>query len=226
MAEGGEGMTIFNDVYNKHYTFNNIVFKHNCEYSGVETTEDIARIRSYRWSRTSKADPQNDELQLSTFNRNTQTWNRGLVLSGVGNLGINTTSSPTEALHVVGNIRNSGTYNNAVSGRNVYVSSTGIFGYLSSSRRFKTDIEELDDTSWLYDLVPVKYKYNESVQGADGNENYGLIAEDVFEIKPELVDLDEDELPVGVKYMDLIAPLINEIKKLKKEVETLSAKMV
>ena len=52
----------------------------------------------------------------------------------------------------------------------------------------------------------------------------GLIAEDVFKVLPNLVQLDDEGNPMGVKYTKLTAYLIECIKELKLEIETLKQK--
>lgn len=86
----------------------------------------------------------------------------------------------------------------------VYVDSTtgqlGI-GPAPSSRRFKYDIEAMADVSALLSkLQPVTYRYKQAK--ADGSHplQYGLIAEDVAELNPDLAMFDKDGRPNGVKY--------------------------
>jgi len=113
------------------------------------------------------------------------------------------------------------TYAHSVTGRNVYINSAGLFGYNSSSREMKRDIQSLTDVSWLMDLEPVSYKYREDkVAGAHGEGHFGLIAEDVAEIKAELVSFDDD-VPVTVMYEELIAPLLVKVQQLERQLQTL-----
>jgi hypothetical protein len=76
------GLTIDNPN-DTHYTFNDITLRH---YTSGVGLENIARISSYRWSRTNPAAFASDALILQTYNRNTDTWNaEQLRLSGDGN---------------------------------------------------------------------------------------------------------------------------------------------
>lgn len=49
----------------------------------------------------------------------------------------------------------------------------------------------------------------------------GLIAEEVAEVMPEMVDYDKDNRPDGVHYAMLVAPLIAEVKKLRERISVL-----
>jgi hypothetical protein len=75
-----------------------------------------------------------------------------------------------------------------VSGVPVLISSSGQLGIASSSRRFKTDIEDMgDSTNNLMRLRPVTYRYKQPFEDGSQPLQYGLIAEEVADIYPELV---------------------------------------
>jgi hypothetical protein len=131
-----------------------------------------------------------------------------------------------------GKITAAGVYNNTVGGtnRDVFVDSGGLIGYVSSIRESKTDIVTLDDVSWLSALSPVSYRYRKkNADGtysdeADGITDYGLIAEEVEEIAPELCfyDIIDDEPQLrGVTYSKLITPMLKYIQILEKRITDL-----
>jgi hypothetical protein len=92
-------------------------------------------------------------------------------------------------------------------------------GPQTSSRRFKTDIEDLDlDTSLIYHLRPVSFRWN--VDGQD-QQDVGLIAEEVNDLYPEFVPKDADGLPYSVSYDKLVLVYLNEIRKLREDVDYL-----
>jgi Chaperone of endosialidase len=94
----------------------------------------------------------------------------------------------------------------------VLIDSNGQLGTTNSSRRVKTDIHDLADHSRaLHQLRPVSFRYRS--HPSDGPPEYGLIAEEVAEIYPELVVLDKDGQPAGVRYHVLPAMLLNEVQK-------------
>jgi hypothetical protein len=102
----------------------------------------------------------------------------------------------------------------------VLIDSAGQLGTVSSSKRFKENITNMpaDFSNNLLDLQPTLFNYKTD---ASKTQTWGLIAEDVQEIFPQLVVHDKEGLPMTVKYHDLPVLLLNEIIKLKKEVEQL-----
>lgn len=100
----------------------------------------------------------------------------------------------------------------------VLIDNTGKLGTLASSRRFKQDIEELGERSErLLELRPVSFHYRQDAEqaGTEGEApiRYGLIAEEVAEIFPELVVYDDEGQPLTVKYHLLSALLIGELQR-------------
>lgn len=99
----------------------------------------------------------------------------------------------------------------------VLIDSAGQLGTVSSSRRFKSDIADMSDLSdGILRLRPVvfHYKQDQSVLSGGIPLEYGLIAEEVAEVFPDLVVYDEEGLPFTVKYHLLSAMLLNELKKI------------
>ena len=106
----------------------------------------------------------------------------------------------------------------SVTGSAVLVSASNQLGVTVSSRRFKENINDMKDvSSSIYNLRPVTY----NPKGDPSTLCTGLIAEEVDSVMPSLVHYDEKGAPLTVKYHDLPALLLNEIKKLKEEVENL-----
>src|SRR6185295_2102306 len=84
---------------------------------------------------------------------------------------------------------------------------------ISSSRRFKTDIRDMGDaSSKLMRLRPVTFKYKPELDPS-GTTQYGLIAEEVQEVLPNLVARDKEGKIETVKYHLLAAMLLNEVQK-------------
>lgn len=89
---------------------------------------------------------------------------------------------------------------------------------LTSSRRFKENIVDAPDLGGtVYDLRPVFYNRKSKPDKTE----FGLIAEEVFEVLPELVVLDKEGQPFSIDYSRLSLVLIQEIKKLREEIELL-----
>jgi hypothetical protein len=103
---------------------------------------------------------------------------------------------------------------------NMYVSSSGQIMRSTSSARYKTNIHDLDiNTDKLYDLRPVSY-----TSKIDGKEYFGLVAEDVAKVIPDLAEYarakdvipgstSETLIPDAVKYPMLSVLLLEELKK-------------
>ena len=99
-------------------------------------------------------------------------------------------------------------------------------GTVASSMRFKHSISNLQDSSVLYQLKPVQFKYNNNFTIND-NIRYGFIAEDVFRVAPELVELDiEDSSKCnGIYHNSILALAVAEIQKLRKELDDLKSNL-
>jgi len=98
-----------------------------------------------------------------------------------------------------------------VTGAAVYVTSSGQLGVLASSERYKTDIESLGTTTQgLQQLRPVSFHLKTDPGGA---VQYGLIAEEVDKIYPELVIRDDKGVIQGVRYDELAPMLLNVVQE-------------
>ena len=93
----------------------------------------------------------------------------------------------------------------------VFVDSTGKLGTATSSKQYKSNIIDRGSTSdGLMNLRPVTFNYNHD---SSNKQHYGLIAEEVEELFPELVSYDNDGKPYSVRYHELPAMLLNELQK-------------
>jgi len=96
---------------------------------------------------------------------------------------------------------------------------TGLLGHLSSSRRYKENIQPMNNASeTLYRLKPVTYRYKKEIDHTQ-SPAFGLIAEDVAEVNPALVAHDDKGLPESVHYEMVNAMLLNEFLKEHRTVE-------
>jgi hypothetical protein len=105
-----------------------------------------------------------------------------------------------------------GIENAKVTGSVVYVTSSGQLGVLASSERYKTAIAPMAGTSTekLQQLRPVSFRLKTD---PNGTVQYGLIAEEVDKVYPELVIRDEAGKIQGVRYDELAPMLLNEVQK-------------
>jgi hypothetical protein len=103
----------------------------------------------------------------------------------------------------------------------VVVNSGGRLGTTTSSVRFKEDVHDLGAGSdGLMKLRPVAFRYKESAL-----QEYGLIAEEVAEVYPELVVNDDQGRPMAIRSQLLDPLLLNEIQKQRCEIEELKARL-
>jgi hypothetical protein len=104
-----------------------------------------------------------------------------------------------------------GIYDHSLTGSQVVVTSTGELGVVASSERFKTAIAPMgSNTAQLGELRPVTFQLKSD---ATGTRQYGLIAEEVAKVYPELVIRDEKGRIDGVRYDELAPMLLNEVQK-------------
>jgi len=102
-----------------------------------------------------------------------------------------------------------------VTGNAVYVTSQGKLGVLASAERYKFKIEPMGaNTDKLQQLRPVTFHLKTD---PNGNVQYGLIAEEVNKIYPELVIRDEAGAIQGVRYDELAPMLLNEVQQQKSQ---------
>jgi hypothetical protein len=106
-----------------------------------------------------------------------------------------------------------------LTGSAVYVTASGQLGVLASSERYKTAIEPMGaKTEKLQRLRPVSFHLKTDPIGV---VQYGLIAEEVAKVYPELVIRDENGRIDGVRYDELAPMLLNEVQKQAAEIRDL-----
>ncbi|HEU5246238.1 MAG TPA: tail fiber domain-containing protein [Candidatus Udaeobacter sp.] len=119
----------------------------------------------------------------------------------------------------IGNIRGVTTINN--NGLPVVVDSAGQLGTASSSARFKKEIKPMDKASEvILALKPVTFYYKSD---KTNRPEFGLIAEEVAEVNPDLAVHDESGEIYTVRYDAVNAMLLNEFLKEHRKVQELEA---
>ena len=110
-------------------------------------------------------------------------------------------------------------YSSLASERAVYVTSDNKLGTLLSTRRVKEDIKPMEKASeTILSLKPVTFRYKKEVE-PNGAIQFGLVAEEVAEVDPDLVIFDKGGKPESVRYEAINAMLLNEFLKEHKKVE-------
>ena len=145
-----------------------------------------------------------------------------LLIEGDGNLYADSMGSSYESNTIrIGNSNHHATYlagvsgvTTGLSGAAVLVDGNGQLGTISSSRRYKQEIQPMESASErLLKLRPVTFRYKQENAAGEKPIQYGLIAEEVAEVFPELVVYNKDGQPETVAYHLLSAILLNEMQK-------------
>jgi trimeric autotransporter adhesin len=113
-------------------------------------------------------------------------------------------------------------------GVHVVIDSTGHLGSIVSSKRFKENVQPMNETSEaIFSLQPVTFRYKKELD-PQGIRQFGLVAEEVERVNPDLVARDNQGRPYSVRYEAVNAMLLNEFLKArhtivdqKKKLETL-----
>lgn len=105
------------------------------------------------------------------------------------------------------------------------VNPSGRLGVRASSARFKEAIEPMAHSSEaIYALKPVKFRYRKELDPAAAPQ-FGLVAEEVEKVDPELVARDDAGRPFTVRYDEVNTMLLNEFLKEHRKVEALQDAM-
>jgi uncharacterized coiled-coil protein SlyX len=119
--------------------------------------------------------------------------------------------------------RISNVYSSIASGRAIYVNSDNKIGTLVSSRRFKDRIKPMDKASeTILALKPVIFRYKKEIE-PNGAIMFGLIAEEVEKVAPDLVTRNDKGEVETVRYEAVNAMLLNEFLKEHRKVEELAS---
>jgi hypothetical protein len=106
-----------------------------------------------------------------------------------------------------------------------FIAGTNELVEITSSRRFKTNIRDLEEVSDKFDrLRPVRFNPKEGYGDVE-SEHIGLIAEEVEELWPEFVTHDTEGRTAGMIYDRMISVLIKEMQAMKAEIKALKEKV-
>jgi hypothetical protein len=129
-------------------------------------------------------------------------------------------SSPSHTATYIAGIRNA-----AVTGSPVVIGMGGKLGVTMSSAQFKEAIKPMDKASEaILALKPVTFHYKKEVD-PDGIPQFGLVAEQVEKVNPDLVARDEEGKVYTVRYEAVNAMLLNEFLKEHRKVEEQEARL-
>ena len=110
-------------------------------------------------------------------------------------------------------------------GVGVIIDTNGHLGTVVSSERFKDEIKPMDKASEaILALKPVTFRYKHELD-PEGIPQFGLVAEQVEKVNPDLVARDEQGKPYTVRYEAVNAMLLNEFLKEHRKVEEQGRKL-
>jgi phage-related protein len=134
-----------------------------------------------------------------------QSTGSGNVYIGTGMLGVAGESNACYIRSIFGQT--------SASGIPILINSNNKLGTTTSSKRFKEEIKAMDKASEaLVALKPVTFRYKKDIDPA-GTLQFGLAAEDVEKVNPDLVVRDQEGKPYSVRYDQVNAMLLNEQQK-------------
>lgn len=152
-------------------------------------------------------------FRLTTGSNNIDIGNRGGTTNESGAIRIGTQGTQTST-YIAGI---SGV--TVAGGVNVVIDTTGHLGTITSSVRYKDHIQPMAKSSEaILSLKPVTFRYKKKID-PKAIPQFGLVAEDVAKVDPDLVATDEEGKPYTVRYEAVNAMLLNEFLKEHKKVE-------
>ena len=227
----GEGVLSLNTTGSENTAFGTAALQFNTTGDNNTATGFAALINTIGDHNTATGSQSLQNNTLGSFN--TAAGFSALFNStGSGNLGlgVNAGANITTASNVIvigtaggnvsdscfiGNVRGVMTQNpNAIP---VLIDSAGQLGTQNSSRRFKREMKPMDKASEaILALKPVTFHYKNDTTN---RRQFGLIAEEVAEINPDLIVRDQSGEPLTVRYDAVNAMLLNEFLKEHKKVQ-------
>jgi Chaperone of endosialidase len=198
---------------------NNALFDNTT--GGGNTANGAFALRNNTIGAANTADGNGALINNTTGNNNTALGvTAGSGITTANNvIAIGTSAANVNNSCFIGNIRGVQTTNpDAIP---ALIDSSGQLGTASSSRRYKTDIRPMDKASEkILALKPVTFHYKSD---NTNKPEFGLIAEEVAEVNPDLVVRDKNGEIYTVRYDQVNAMLLNEFLKEHKKVQQLEA---
>ena len=144
-------------------------------------------------------------VALGAFSGLNQTTGSGNVYIGADMFGVAGESNACYIASIFGQT--------SATGIPVLINSDNKLGTTTSSKRFKEKISPMERASgMLYALKPVTFRYKKEIDPSSTLQ-FGLVAEEVEKVNPDLVVRDKEGKPYSVRYDQVNAMLLNEFLK-------------
>jgi hypothetical protein len=215
---------LFNNGTGEHNTANGTFALFDNTTGGSNTANGVAALLSNTTGFRNTATGSSTLLSNTTGSDNTalgytagsnQDTGTANVYIGAGMVGVSGESNACYIKSIFGQ--------SSASGIPVLINSSNKLGTTTSSQRFKEDIKSMDKASEeLLALRPVTFHYKKEIDPV-GTSQFGLVAEEVEKVNPDLVVRDKEGKPYTVRYDQVNAMLLNEFLKEHKKVEELEA---
>ena len=154
-------------------------------------------------------------IALGAFAGSSQTTGGNNIYIGYNLGGTNGENNACYIKSIFGQTNNLGTA--------VFIDANHKLGTLTSSKRFKEAIKPMDKASEaLFSLEPVSFRYKKEIDPL-GKSQFGLVAEDVEKVNPDLVARDKEGKPYSVRYEQVNAMLLNEFLKAHRKMQAQEA---
>ena len=208
--DGSENTAVGTDALpNNHTGTSNTAIGNNALFGntvGIDNTaEGVNALGSNTSGSNNTALGNSAGLNLTTGNNNIDIGNGGVAgEAGTIRIGDDNFNGATFI---------AGIYGVSVSGLTVVMDSSGHLGTVASSSRFKKEIRPMAQASEaILALKPVTFRYKKEIDPA-GTAQFGLVAEEVEKVNPDLVVRDKEGKPYTVRYDQVNAMLLNEFLK-------------
>jgi trimeric autotransporter adhesin len=198
---------------------------------GRNTATGVGALESNAMGSANTANGYNALYRSTGSNNIALGFNAGIYLmTGSNNIDIGNSGMPSDAAKIrigtpgmhTGTFI-AGIYNVALTGSPVVVNSIGRLGVTTSSARFKEAIKPMDKASEaILALQPVTFRYKKELD-PEGIPQFGLVAEEVEKVNPDLVVRDADGKVYTVRYEAVNAMLLNEFLKEHRTVQELKS---
>lgn len=222
-ATGSQGRIYLSSasLHNIDVSSNNALTMRAYSYIALSTNASESHI-------TNASNYNNDSITLSSRSNKTNIHTGRVLLDSIEDVEINAdddvTIQATDRLYMQANeffAEGLKDQTGAGSGAVRLDASTHELLYLASSIRYKENVKDLSDSSWIYNLRPVSFNYIR-----EGKPCYGFIAEEVIQHNTDVVCLDKQGRPESVMYESIFTALLNEVKKQREEIDTLKAQLI